>query len=262
MKSFKTGVLDLLNSIYFYRLWLLLGWVEIRQRYARSRIGPFWMTISMGVMITTLGIVYGSLFGAELHDYLPMMAIGFVFWGFISSTINEGCNAYVAGGAYLKQIQLNRGIFVFQTIWRNMIIFSHNAVIIIIVLIYFNYDFYNRIPTFMLGFLILIWNLTWITTLLATICARYRDFHQIIGSILQVFFYVTPILFKRDMLSKYPWLITWNPFAHYIEIVRAPLLGQHVPYTSWAVSIGLAIIGTIICIWFHGRYRARIPYWV
>ena len=262
MKNFGVGVQDLIKSAQLFRLWLMLGWVEIRQRYARSRIGPFWMTISMGVMITTLGIVYGTLFGAELHDYLPMLAIGFVLWGFISSTINEGCNAYVTGSAYLKQIPLDRGIFIYQTLWRNIIIFAHNAVIIVIVLIYFQYNFLQNLHFFLLGFIILAWNLLWITTLLSTICARYRDLHQIVGSILQVCFYITPILFKRDMLDKYPLLIELNPFAHFLEIVRSPLLGQPVPQLSWIVSIGLAIFGSLLSVWFHGRYRARIPYWV
>ncbi|WP_439271210.1 ABC transporter permease [Pseudochrobactrum sp. HB0163] len=262
MSNLKTGLTDLLNSLAHFRLWLMLGWLEIRQRYVRSRIGPFWMTISMGVMITSLGVVYGNLFGAELRDYLPALAVGFVFWGFISGTISEGCNSYVAAGAYLKQVPLNRAVFCLQTLWRNLIIFAHNAVIILIVLIYFGYDFYSEIYLFIPGFLLLLWNLLWISTLLATICARYRDLHQIVASILQVFFYITPILFKRNMLEQYPLLIELNPFAHFLEIVRSPLLGQPVPALSWIFSLSAAIIGTLICLWFHGRYRARIPYWV
>src|SRR5690606_35158330 len=132
-------------------LWLLLGWVEIRQRYARSKIGPFWLTISMAILVTALGIVYGTLFQAELREHLPLLAIGFVFWAFISTTINDGCNAYINASAYLKQVPLPRGVFVFQTLWRNMIVLAHNFVIVVLVLLIFQIDFIHQLPFFVLG---------------------------------------------------------------------------------------------------------------
>lgn len=262
MHHIKGGYNDLLNSAKQHQLWLMLAWVEIRQRYARSKIGPFWLTISMGILVSALGVVYGTLFGAELSEYLPLLAIGFVFWSFISSSINEGCNAYINAGHYLKQIPLDRGVFIFQTMWRNIIILAHNFIIIVIVLIIFNKNIIYGLPLFIIGFILLCWNLLWMISLLSVLCARFRDLPQIVMSFLQVIFYVTPILFKREMLGKYPLLIDLNPFAHLIEIIRSPLLGQPVPVISWVVCIGMAILGTAISLWFHGRYRARIPYWI
>lgn len=258
----KAGWQDMRISAASYHLWLLLGWVEIRQRYARSKIGPFWLTISMGILVVALGIVYGTLFKAELKTYLPLLAIGFVFWAFISTTINDGCNAYVASSPYIRQVALPKGIFIFQTVWRNTIILAHNFIIVVVVLIVFKIQFWHTLHWFVLGLLLLVWNLFWITAFLALICARFRDLPQIVASILQVIFYITPILFKREMLDKYPLLIDLNPFAHLIEIVRAPLLGQAVPAMSWFVCLGMAVFGTVLSLAFQGRYRARIPYWV
>ncbi|MCV0378922.1 ABC transporter permease (plasmid) [Nitratireductor aquimarinus] len=260
--AFNIGYRDLVQSVQSRNLWLLLGWVEIRQRYARSRIGPFWLTISMAVLVAALGLVYGTLFKADIRDYLPLLAIGFVFWAYISTTINDGCNAYIGAGAYLKQVPLPRGVFIFQNLWRNMIILAHNFVIVVLVLIIFKVNFLQNLPFFFLGFLLVTWNLLWTTALLALLCARFRDLPQIVASIIQVIFYVTPILFKRDMLGKYPWLIDLNPFAHLIEVVRAPLLGGSAPALSWAVCLSMALVGSLLCLFMHGKYRARIPYWV
>lgn len=262
MNNFICGYKDLLCSTKQYHLWLMLAWVEIRQRYARSKIGPFWLTLSMGILVTALGIVYGTLFEAKLSEYLPMLAIGYVFWTFISNSINEGCNTYIASGNYLKQIPLNRGVFVLQTLYRNIIILAHNFVIVLVVLIIFQYNIINHLHFFIAGFIILCINLLWMITILSILCARFRDLPQIVVSFLQVIFYITPILFKREMLSKFPLLIDLNPFAHLIEIVRSPLLGETAPMLSWLVCIAMAVIGSAISIWFHGRYRARIPYWV
>lgn len=262
MNNIKTGFIDYKNSFESKNLWMLLGWAEIRQRYARSKIGPFWLTISMAVMVTALGLIYGTLFKADLKEYLPLLAIGFVFWAFISTTINDGCGAYISASSYLKQISLPRGVFIFQTIWRNIIILAHNFVIVLIVLIIFKIDFFSQFHLFLLGLIVLIWNLIWISSLLAVICARFRDLPQIVASVVQVIFYITPILFKKDMLGKYPLLIELNPFAHFIEIVRAPLIGGHVSALSWSVCIVLGVIGTSISLYMHGKYHARVPYWV
>lgn len=261
-KNIRAGWLDFRASAKVYYLWLALGWVEIRQRYSRSKIGPFWLTISMGILIAALGVVYGTLFKADLKNYLPLLAVGFVFWAFISTTISEGCNSFIASSAYIRQIPLSRGIFVFQTIWRNIVILGHNFIIVIAVLIVFKINFLPGLGWFVLGFLLLVANLFWMSALLAVICARFRDLPQIITSALQVVFYITPILFKRDMLSKYPLLIDLNPFAHMIEIVRGPLLGEPVPTVSWLACLIMAVVGILVCLAFHGRYRARIPYWV
>lgn len=259
---FRIGCDDMHKSIESRRLWLLLGWVEIRQRYARSKIGPFWLTISMAILVTALGLVYGTLFKAELKEYLPLLAIGFVFWAFISTTINDGCNAYISASAYLKQVPLPRGVFIFQTVWRNMIILAHNFVIIILVLLIFKINFWHQLHLFVLGFMLVLWNLLWLTTLLSLLCARFRDLPQIVASFIQVIFYITPILFKRDMLDRYPLLIDLNPFAHFIEVIRAPLLDSPVPLLSWVVCVVLAITGTLLTLVMHGKYRSRIPYWV
>lgn len=258
----RQGVADILRSAKAYHLWLLLGWVEIRQRYARSKIGPFWLTISMAILVTALGLVYGTLFKADLHEYLPLLAIGFVFWAFISTTINDGCNAYIGASAYIKQVPTPRGVYVFQTVWRNLIILAHNVVIVVLVLLIFRINFWSGLPWFVLGFALLLWNLLWLVCFLALVCARFRDLPQIVASFIQVIFYITPILFKRDMLDRYPLLIDLNPFAHLIEVVRSPLLGQPVPALSWWVCVGMAVVGTGLALFMHGRYRARIPYWV
>jgi len=125
-------------------------------------------------------------------------------------------------------------------------------VIVILVLLIFQIDFIHHLHFFVLGFALVVWNLMWAVTLLALLCARFRDLPQIVASFIQVIFYITPILFKRDMLQKYPLLIDLNPFAHLIEVVRSPLLGTAVPMLSWMVCLGLAVLGTLLSI-FHAR---------
>ena len=260
--SITKGLADIKDSLKQRHIWMLLAWLEIKQRYSRSKIGPFWLTLSMGVLVTALGVIYGALFKMSVSEYLPMLAVGLVMWSFISITLTEGCNAYVMSAGYIKQIALPKSIFIFQNLWRNLIVLAHNFVIVIIVLLVFKINFLPTLHLFVLGMLLLIWNLWWSTMVLALICARFRDVPPIIISVLQVIFYITPILFKKEMLNKYAWLIDFNPFAHLIEIVRSPLLGQTPSILNILICLSLAIVGSVLCVFMHGRYNARVPYWV
>ncbi len=128
---------DLRASIASWRLWTLLGWLEVRQRYARSRVGPFWLTISMGVMIASIGVVYGTLFGQKMTDYLPFLSISLVMWTFFSQTVIEGSTAYINSATYIRQASTPKLIYMLQVVWRNLVILAHNFVIIVLLLAVF-----------------------------------------------------------------------------------------------------------------------------
>src|SRR5690606_14975042 len=111
---------------------------------------------------------------------------------------------------------------------------------------------------------LLIVNLAWVALLLGTVCARYRDLAQIIGSALQVIFYLTPIIWMPALLTgrRSLYLLDWNPLYHLIEIVRAPLLGALPSAMNWGFSLACAIIGWTVTMLLYGRFRHRIPYWL
>jgi lipopolysaccharide transport system permease protein len=114
------------------------------------------------------------------------------------------------------------------------------------------------------GFILSTLTLTWVVLLAGVLCTRYRDFPQILASILQIAFYVTPIIWTPSMLSgrKDFILLDINPFYHLIEVVRAPLLGSAPTVTNWLVSIGMVIIGWAITLVVYGKYKSRISYWL
>lgn len=263
MPTFRIALDDLTRSIFAWRLWSLLGWLEIRQRYARSKLGPFWLTISMGVLVGTMGVVYGSLFGQDLSNYLPMLAIGIVMWGLFSSIVNEGSTAYISSANYIRQVHTPRLIYILQAAWRNTVIFAHNFIIVLIVLLIFGVKSWATLPLFIPGLVLFLLNAMWMAAVAGLVSARFRDLPQIVGALLQVAFYVTPILFHGGMLSgKHKWIVEYNPLAYLIDIVRQPLVGEVPPAFTWELTIGMAVFGWLLALGMTGRYHRRIPYWV
>lgn len=256
------AISDLRRSLLSWRLWTLLGWLEIRQRYARSRVGPFWLTISMGVIIASIGMVYGTLFGQKLSEYLPYLAISLVMWGMFTSTVQEGSNAFIANASYIRQVATPKFIYILQVPWRNLLILAHNIVIVVLLLAIFGVKRWDTILLVIPGILLLVLNATWMATLSGILSARFRDFPQIVAAVMQVAFYVTPIMYKPEALTKYSFIVNLNPMAYLLNAVRQPLLGEVPSARTWTVAIVMAIAGWLAALVMINRYHKRISYWV
>lgn len=256
---------DLASSVRRIGLVGTLGWQDVRQRYRRSSLGPFWLTITMGVMIATIGIVFGQIFKSPLKEYLPFLSIGLILWGFISTSIGEGCTGFISSDAIIKQLPIPLPVHILRLLWRNLIILAHNIVIFPLVMLAVGRPLAWTSLWSIAGLAVLLLNLLWFCTLLATICARYRDIPQIVTSLLQVIFYLTPIMWLPNLLPERSgayYLLDLNPFYHLIQIVRAPLLGDMPTSWNWIVSFGCAAIGWLVTLLLYSRYRTRIAYWL
>lgn len=263
-KPLAIALSDITSAVRKYSLVGMLGWQDVRQRYRRSALGPFWLTISMGVMIGTIGIVFGQIFNSPMQEFLPFLAIGMILWSFISSTVTEGCTGFVAAEGIIKQLPIPLFVHILRMIWRNLLILAHNIVIFPLVLLAVGKPLSLIALIAIPGFLLVLINLIWIALILAIICARYRDLPQIVSSILQVVFYLTPIMWMPSLLPQRAslYLLDLNPAYHLLEIVRAPLLGQLPTEANWLASLALALVGWGMAIAVYGSHKRRIAYWL
>jgi lipopolysaccharide transport system permease protein len=258
------GATDVVEAIRNYHVAVVFGWQDISQRYRRSKVGAFWITISVAVMIVALGLLFGTLFRAPLQEFLPFVAVGIILWTFIASMITEGCTTFIEASGMILQIRLPLFTHILRITWRNLIILGHNIVIIPIVLtamqIFPEPVWLLAIP----GFALLLINVTWMSLLLAVLCTRFRDITQAVQNLMQIAFFVTPIMWMPHTISdRLPQsILELNPFFHLISLVRSPLLGHSPDATSWLASLGLAILGWLSTLIFFGRFRRRIAYWL
>jgi lipopolysaccharide transport system permease protein len=218
----------------------------------------------MGVLIGALGLVFGTIFSTQMKKFLPFITIGLILWTLITTALNEGCTGFTAAEAMIRQMSLPLFTHILRVLWRNLIIFAHNLIIFPLVLLVFLVPLSATALLAIVGLVLLILNLSWMALLLGVFCTRYRDVPQIIVNLLQVVFYLTPIIWMPQLLPKRAsiLLLNLNPFFHLIEIVRAPLLGTFPSTLNWQVSIVLAMAGWVFTIVFYGRFRSRIAYWL
>lgn len=263
-KPINIALADIAAGTRRYQLVGMLGWQDVRQRYRRSALGPFWLTISMGVMIGTIGLVFGEIFKTPLTDFLPFLAAGMILWSFISSVVTEGCSSFIAADGIIKQLPIPLFVHVLRMIWRNILILGHNIVIFPLVLLAVGRPLSWLAVVSIPGFMLIVVNLTWVSLLLSVFCARYRDLPQVVVNGLQVLFYLTPIMWMPTSLPSRigTYLLEFNPVYHVLSVARAPLLGELPTLTDWMVSLGLAVFGWLAALLVYGRYKRRIAYWL
>lgn len=254
---------DLQQGLASWRIWLLFGWQDIRLRYRRSTLGPLWITLSMMITIYSMGFLYGHLFHMELKNYFPYLATGLLTWNLISTLIIESNNVFVEAGHYLKQIKLPYSIFVLRIITRNFIIFAHNTLAVIPILIFFHVPFGLATFSVLFSLLLLAINAFNYGLVLGILGARFRDITQIIVNLVQVIFFLTPILWMPGILpQRYHFFAGLNPFAHFISLIRSPLMGAFPSLTTMIAVSVVTLIGLTIMLMLMYRSRHRIVFWL
>ena len=254
---------DLANTIVQWRLCHLLAWGDIKQRYRRSTLGPLWLSISMAVQMAVLGFLFTTLFRLPYQRYLPYVAAGLVFWGFIQGIINEGAGAILGSAGFIIQIKRPFTIYIAQTVWRNTIVLGHNFIIYIVIAIILKVSpSSTSIWLWPLGLLLDLLCLSWVALVAAVISVRYRDFPMILQNLFTALFWLTPIFYYPELLGNKQFLLDYNPFTHILALARDPLLGQTPPLKSWLVVLALTVLGWTFALAFFARFRSRIVYWL
>ena len=256
-------VQDVCRSINLWRLWVHLGWEDIAKQYRRSFLGPVWISLNTAIFVVAFGFIGAQLFKISIDEYLPYFCLGNVLFGFISGFINEGCQTFTASEAFLKQTPYPKFAFSLRVVWRHLILLGHSLPIALGVLIWAGQLSSVKPGWFMIGLIVSIVTASLFASLIGALSARFRDVPMIISSIMQISFFVTPIMWKTSQITERAQvLVNFNPLAAYLDILRAPMLGQTASGSSWVmVGIVLGLLCILFCTLFLAA-RRRIVYWI
>jgi homopolymeric O-antigen transport system permease protein len=257
-----SAIEDVSTGLASWHVWQVLAWNELVQRYRRTLVGTWWLTLSMAITIIAVGFVFSVLYGMDISKLLPSLTIGYIVWMFVTSFLNDGTTVFLTFKNFIHQAKRPFTIYVCWIVWRNLIVLGHNLLIFVGVALVFRIKpglvSFLAIP----GLFLVVLSLSWTPFLLGTLAARYRDTPPIVQSTLGVVFFVTPILFLPEQLGRFAWLAYINPVTPMLELVRDPLLGSAPPARDW-IYVGLiTLIGWTAGMLLFVRFRKRISYWL
>lgn len=251
-----------------FRLWPLvwtLSLLDIRLRYRGSLLGPFWLTLSTTVMVGAIGFLYARLFHQNVAGYLPFLSISLVLWNFINTITAEGSTCFTQSESMIRAMRMPLSLHAARIVVRNILVLAHNIVVIIAVFAIFRTT--PSLASFSLLPACALWviDAMAISLLLGVFGARFRDIPPIIASIIQIAFYITPIIWNPVMLMHRgigKVLVEWNPLFALLEIMRGPLLGGQLEPGVWGVALGYSAVLVLLSGLVFIRARPRIAYWV
>lgn len=233
---------------------------DIAARYRGSLLGPFWITLSMGVVVLGTGTLYSQLFKLDSDILLPYVAVGLVVWTFLSSTIIDGCDTLISAGSILRQSAMPLFLFVWRTVLRNLVTLAHHAVIIVAVLAYTG-RLPADVPLAIAGLLALVMICTPTAMTVAIVSARFRDVPQIIQAVVQFMMFMTPIFWMAHQVGRNHHFLTWNPFYYYIDAVRSPILGSNLDPRTWGVlAVSIIVTWTVAIVALTATRRRIVHY--
>jgi ABC-type polysaccharide/polyol phosphate export permease len=263
VSPFRIALIDVISGVRAINIWGRLGWRETKRRYRRTAFGPFWTTVGLALFVATLGLVWANLWHRDAKTYLPYLTSGMVCWVMFSTICTEGCSSFIVSETLLKQLRISYTLLACTNVWRNAVLFLHNLSIYVVIVLWAGLTIHWSTLLFIPGFALFCLNAIWITLLLGTLCARFRDVQQLVSTLLQISLFLTPIFWSPDQLTGRTAIVAeLNPLYHLMSVIRDPLLGKAPEPLHWFALILMAMVGWSLTIYLLTKFRQRIVYWI
>jgi ABC-type polysaccharide/polyol phosphate export permease len=255
---------DIVGGLFKSELWGRMGWLDVKRRYRRTILGPFWNSATLTIYTVAVGIVGAGLFHQDIHQYLPYLISGMIVWTLVSTIILESCSLFVTGHALFRNVRFEYSTLAYALVWRNFILFVHNLTAYLVITLLLHPQLIGFTALLALpGLLIVLLNGVWIALLVGMFCLRFRDVQPLVQTVIQVFMLITPIFWSADNLTGVHRFVfvQLNPVYRLIDLVRAPLLGAAPTAASYAAALAITAVGWCLALLMFRFFRKRISYW-
>lgn len=238
-----------------------LAWYDVRHRYARSIIGPFWITLQTAIFVGCIGFVFSAISNVSVVDFLPFFAISFVMWNFLSGTTNNATTILLGAGGFIKDRGIPAYVFYLQCFFRHLLFLAHNIIVPITLFIFLGgtswFGLLAAIPGLLI-FTAFTLSLSIVTGVLAT---RYRDVQPLVESLMNLAFLASPIMWKPHVVAGRDYLLHYNPVVHLLAIWRTPLLEGVMPWDSFGIALALLAVVMLLA-WFALSRLKNAAFWI
>jgi ABC-type polysaccharide/polyol phosphate export permease len=258
----STVITDFGDAFSRWRTWFLLGNQDIYLRYKRSIIGPFWISISLAAMCGGMALLYAQIFVIPYEQYLPWLATSLLVWALLSQMMLEGAGVLIESEGSLRNVRIAQPILVMRMVYRNLLIFLHNLLTIVGMLLLTGHELSALTALAAPGLAVVLAVGFFYALALAPLCLRFRDISQVIATVLQIAFFMTPIIWRPEQGRVAAEFVLWNPLYHIIELIRAPLLGYAPTMLNWSVSLCAVAILALLALVSLASTRRRIFLWL
>lgn len=255
---------DIVRAIGLWRIWLALSWQEFSRTYRRSLLGIAWVMLGFAFFVLVKILIFSSLLSAEDSAYYDTyLLLGFFIWMFLQRSVTASPNTFTSAKGWICSEPLPLTLYIWKNVMREFYQLALTAVVVVVVVLILRSPIQlSGLPFSLiaLGFLLL--NAFSIKLLLGVINARIRDLSHLIKALMLPMLFMTPIFWTPEQMGELMTILWWNPFFHYLEIFRSPLLTGRFPAQSWIFVLTLNALISLVAFALFARYRQRIVFWL
>jgi ABC-type polysaccharide/polyol phosphate export permease len=257
----RLAVRDLSDGLRAIFIWRTLAANDVATRYRRTKLGPFWLTLSQAALIGGIGLSFSVIFARPLDEYIVYLAAGMTLWLFISSCLVEGPQAFLRGQPWMLAFEMPASVHIYRAVLTQIIIFAHHFVIYLAVAAFIKNPINHWTLLAVPGLILVTLAMTGIVMLLGVLGARFRDVQPAMAALVSMLFMFTPIFWERPFLRQHAWIADFNPVLHLLDVVRLPLLGQPPTALNWMAAGGIALVSMAVGAFAFVRSRRDLAYW-
>ncbi len=254
------------RSVDFAELWryrellLALSTRDIKVRYKQTVLGVAWAVIQPLTAMVVFTLIFGGL--AKIpSDGLPYPVFvfsGLLAWNFFSAAVAASGTSLLSAGGMISKVYFPRIIVPLATIGVSMVDFAVAVIILLVLMLIYGVPFTLGIvlvPIFFVGLLL---TAIGVGTWLAAVTVAYRDFRFVIPFMLQIWMYVTPVIYPLSFIpERFQWLLKLNPILGWVEGIRASFLGRAVQWDLIGISLAITVVLLFIGIRYFEHAERR-----
>jgi ABC-2 type transport system permease protein len=237
---------------------------ELRVRYKRSILGFVWALLNPLLTMLVMTIVFGNLLRFSLPHYSIFLLSMLLPWTFFAQSLAYSVESIVGNGELLKKVRVSKLVFPVAALISNVINFLLSIVPLLLLIVVMRFPVHWTwiyLPIPMIGLFLFTLGAAFF---FATVNVFYRDVSHIIQVILQVWFYVSPIIYSVDFVpQRYRWLFRLNPLLYVLNGFRLSIYYGLLPsLSSMSLSLGLGVVALGIGFSVFRRYEKSFVYYV
>lgn len=219
--------------------------------YKQTILGPIWFFIQPIITSITFTIIFGNLAHITTDGIPPILfyMCGITLWNYFSDTLTKTSDTFTANANIFGKVYFPRMIVPLSVVLSNLIKFSVQLLLFLIVWMFFLFtrkDIHPNIYLLLVPFLILLMGFLGLAfgIIISSMTTKYRDLKFLVGFGVQLLMYATPIVYPLSIVpEKYKWIILANPVTSIIETFKLAFLGVG---NFNILHLGYSLIFTIV----------------
>jgi len=232
-----------------YELFYNLTIAELKIKYKNSVLGFLWALLEPLLISLTLYIVFTTLFKSDQVNYGAYILIGFTAWFFFSNT-NSMINVFLSNAHLITKTFFPREVILFSSCTALFINTIFNFIVLVIILIFIKASISYHILFLPLILVINFFFILGISLALSSLYIFLRDLDKIWSIIIQVWFFLTPIVYPSSLILKIsPLLITLNPVFYFIKAYRNILLYDKLLSLNYIITLIIISLSASLVGW-------------